>query len=143
MASGDKILCPWCGNEMSDGWHENGLGRFGNYLCQECFAKSPDVAWPMGLPKEQFDVLNKAAALRRYTPPIKPLSWDEVQACDDDRTLFHERKGCSGFIRVWGNVAKVACQGFYNEREYGVEYRYWPDRKPTDEERSAAGWSKE
>ena len=132
----ERVLCPWCGAEMSDGWHENGLGRFGNYLCQECFAKSPDVEWPMGLPKEQFDMLNKAAALRRYTPPIKPMTLEETKNASEWAWIEDKIFACtSGYhspdgVRGWAKALKES---------YGKTWRCW-ERKPTDEERSAAGW---
>ena len=143
----EKILCPWCGAEMNDRWYKNELGRFGNYVCDDCWAESPEVVWPEGMPKSEWDALNKAAALRRYTPILKPMTLEEVIAFDGE--IWMEDK--SDFD-VW------ACRCFFNRAEkkmtvhyitmntevlefstYGKTWRCW-SRKPTDEERSAAGW---
>lgn len=143
----DKVICPFCGAEM-DVKSVEFKNDDGEYVwsawttCRnvECGVEGPYGVYRGAVTEKEAIEAARAAALHRYTPPLKPMTWDEVQACDDDRPLFHERKGCSGFVRAWGNVAKAACQGFYNEREYGIEYRYWPDRKPTEEEREAAEW---
>lgn len=60
MASGDKIICPWCGAEMEEHLtYASGRGRK-EYKCPKCSAKSP--------PEETREQA-RAAALRRYTPP--------------------------------------------------------------------------
>lgn len=142
----DKILCPWCGTEMlyPEPWSyvsvSGGVIWRIRAKCPKCYALSPyGFGHTGGEAKKNFI----ANALRRYTPPVKPLTLDELQACDDDRPLFNECKGCDSLFRVWGNIAKIECQGYYSKREYGTEYRYWPDRKPTKEEREAAEWLKQ
>lgn len=133
----DKVLCPWCGAEMKPALYTRGSVWECEFSCHKCGASGPVQS---SFEEKNAEEAARAAALRRYTPPHRPLTLEEVMACDDDRPMFNELKGRSDFVRGWGRIAKVMCQGYYRKREYGIEYRWWPDRKPTDEERSAAEW---
>lgn len=71
---------------------------------------------------------------------MKPLTLAEVQTVEPDRPLYLETKCAEGFGHLWGADAADMIQGYYGKNEYGHIFRYWPDRKPTDEERKAAEW---
>ena len=152
MTSADKVLCPWCGAEMSACYSRGKvLGEWKDYYdahlrCTGCGAQGPFARWntPEGA-KEAA----RAATLQRYTPPIRQMTLEEVIAFDGE--IWMEDK--SDFV-VW------ACRCFFNHAEkkmtvhyitmntvvlefstYGKTWRCW-ERVPTDEERSAAEWRK-
>lgn len=135
----DKILCPWCGAEM----HHCGIKRVydweGHEMCGKCGATSPK-RWAIS--QDAVRAQSKTAALRRYTPPIKPMTFEEVERIvrsdniDDETPLYLED--------VYGhNCWEISYKMTYMCRalkdEYGKTWRCW-SRKPTDEERSAAEW---
>lgn len=70
----------------------------------------------------------------------RPLTLEEVQNCEDHRALYREDRDKGKIIPTWGRTAKVVCQGYYNTKEYGHLFRYWPDKMPTSEEREGAQW---
>ena len=71
---------------------------------------------------------------------LKPLVLEELQTVENDRALYLEVKGLDYWSHLWGEEAKAVTHGYYAKREYGHIFRYWPDRKPTEEERKAAEW---
>ena len=81
MTSADKVLCPWCGAEMSACYSRGKvLGEWKDYYdahlrCTGCGAQGPFARWntPEGA-KEAA----RAATLQRYTPPIRQMTLEEV-----------------------------------------------------------------
>ena len=149
----DKALCPWCGAEMRmevyndcvfTGGRILGAAWRAFYRCHLCRAQGPEETRSAGNKAEEAA---RAAALRRYTPILKPMTLEEVIAFDGE--IWMEDK--SDFD-VW------ACRCFFNRAEkkmtvhyiamntevlefstYGKTWRCW-ERKPTEAERSAAEW---
>lgn len=140
MASGDKIICPYCGAEMwfpDTAWEKSGLDM-GGYKwhargkCRSCGALSPDG---YGRTNEEAMENARAAALRRYTPS----KWRSVKDSlpeTDGKYIVCTTKGsvyCAKFTTRYGA---------YFHTDSNTHIAYWmamPD-KPTDEEKSAAGW---
>lgn len=113
----DKILCPWCGTEMQMCIDVRGISEYQAWA--SCFNIKCSAEGPLVVRESEDEALDaaKAAALRRYTPPILcetcgEFGWDLPQCRNTDGTKYG-RKEC----------------------------KYW-SRKPTDEERSAAEWEK-
>ena len=75
-----------------------------------------------------------------HTPPLKPLTLSEIRSVAPDRPLYLETKCVDGLGHLWGADAADMIQGYYGKNEYGHIFRYWPDRKPTEEERKATPW---
>lgn len=146
----DKILCPWCGAEMVttavviDTTKDDCKTAL---LCTQCHAQSPLCnTWTEA----------KEAALRRYTPPQpmtlqKPMAKLEealgkeidIEIKGEDRFRkvsipVHARMAKQFEIIVPRNIAHIA-PVILPVEDYGKTWRCW-ERKPTDEERSAAGW---
>lgn len=72
----DKVLCPWCGAEMRmevyndcafTGGRILGAAWRAFYRCHLCGAQGPEETRSAGNKAEEAA---RAAALRRYTPPI-------------------------------------------------------------------------
>ena len=135
----DKVICPWCGAEMyaTGGYHDMWTGQM---TCKGCGANGPRVRSLCG--GETVLGEARAAALRRYTPPIKPMTFEEVERIvrsdniDDETPLYLED--------VYGhNCWEISYKMTYMCRalkdDYGKTWRCW-ERKPTEEERSAAEW---
>lgn len=140
----DKILCPWCGAEMYPSATAECLKTEWRacYICpDDPYVSSPEV----GGFKTVEEALGaaKAAALRRYTPLLKPMTLEEVDEhvrSNDANPLWIEDK--TGYPSdEWILAATVwqMCKIMRNRDEYGKTWRCW-ERKPTDEERSAAEW---
>ena len=138
----DKVLCPWCGNEMvllefgfdstNAAWLE----------CVQCGAHSPMSYDHDGT---EVSAINAAlaAALRRYEPPVRPLTLEELIDSTDGPVYIESQKR-EDLIGKF--TAAVTCHRIIwsdgtesNLDRYGKTWRCWP-RKPTDEEREAAGW---
>ena len=68
----DRILCPWCGAEMRACYSRGrALGESKDYYdaylrCTKCGAQGPFARWNTAAAA----ALSRAAAIRRYTPPI-------------------------------------------------------------------------
>ena len=82
------------------------------------------------------------AAMRRYTPPIKPMPFEEVERIvrsdniDDETPLYLEDVyGCN----CWEISYKMTYMCRALKDDYGKTWRCW-ERTPTEEERSAAEW---
>lgn len=135
----DKVLCPWCGNKMvfTNGWivydggKEKQVGYDCYYECEKCGAKSPHVNVYSGESPLQ-------AALRRYEPPIRPMTLEEIKE-------HRERKDANPMWIEWKLTPEK--NGWILSRTMNVLtitfnnllWRCWP-RKPTDEERKEAKW---
>ena len=135
----DKVLCPYCGAEMlldcQDDGYEFGVSY---YVCQECGSTSPTA---------NTDAAALAAAQKRYLPPNRPLTLEEVKGLDAD-----EVGDIPCFVEVEPNwyekvsddfeprlCADVICKGALDCATYNKLFRIWL-RKPTQAEMDAAGW---
>lgn len=67
--SAEKVLCPYCGAEMEIKTAKYGQGALGWAMCrnENCSAEGPLVS---GKTMEKAVENARAAALRRYAPPI-------------------------------------------------------------------------
>lgn len=153
----DKVLCPWCGAEMYVCYSRGRvLGEWRDYYdahlrCTKCGAQGPFESWNTA---EGAKEAARAAALRRYTPPLKPMTLEEAYEAEYCY-LEHDTKGMDTQIVMLGmmstnarNESRVEILEFGEDADYcgklecsdyGKTWRCW-ERKPTDEERSAAGW---
>lgn len=138
----DKVLCPWCGAEMRASVAMLDVyGAIARYECSFCHACGPQRR---GLQKEETSAAARAAALRRYTPPIKPMTWDEVAAMPE--MCWYERVEGIEYpilpMAVHGGALKFAIRNgtmYAHTEGYNRTWRCW-EREPTDEERGAAEW---
>lgn len=147
--SEEKILCPYCGEEMQFsglvGWmHSPPAGAGYNWhQCGECPICGASAPEGYGRTLEEAKEAARAAALRRYTPPLKPMTLEEVDEhvrSNDANPLWIEDK--TGYPSdEWILAATVwqMCKIMINRDEYGKTWRCW-ERRPTDEERRAAEW---
>lgn len=146
----DKVLCPWCGAEMKEhltcasGGHPAWL----NYKCKNIWCSAVS---PYGDTREEA----KAKALHRYTPPLKPMTLEEVREKDDEELWVESRERGSGHMQGYCELSIFSSfNGYerfdfypcgsdiaydYKPRDYNRDWRCW-ERKPTNEERSAAEW---
>lgn len=149
----DKILCPWCGAEMEHAIYNDavwctGKGKFHEayhafYRCRKCRAQGPVEYRSHGPAAEEAA---RAAALRRYTPPLKPMTLEE--ATNTEEAVWYEYNDST-------RTEKIDCVALPEAKAYteictlrrdsawlvttecyGKTWRCW-ERKPTDEERSA------
>ena len=117
--------------------------------CRNCNAVSPD-----GCGRTEQGALNDMMriVLRRYTPPIKPMTIEDIMRVRYETAAFwiefagtyKEEPACHWYLwsGLLGYSAKVVgyCEPwFLPMADYGKTWRCW-ERKPTDEERSAAEW---
>jgi len=143
----DKIICPWCGAEM----HHCGIKRTyeweGHEMCGKCGATSPK-RWAIS--QDAVRTQSEAAALSLFTPPIKPMTLEEVWKEEDPVWV----EGKNGALYIGDFYASMSAKNGWDvqtlgsvkprlmlEDYYGKTWRCW-ERKPTDDERSAAGWEK-
>ncbi len=148
----DKILCPWCGAEMlvdAMSYYREGERVWEAYSCcsnGDCGAEGPKKECVKD--REEAMRIVRAAALRRYTPPIKPMPLKEVWR--EDAPMWVEGK--SGALWIGDFYASMDTRNAWEvqtfgsakprlllEDYYNKNWRCW-ERKPTDEERSAAEW---
>lgn len=151
MTNQEQILCPWCGAEMhvEGKYNTRGASWIAFTLCLDCGATGPLAR---DVNKSEKAIKNaRAAALRRYTQPIKPMTREE--AANTEEAVWYEYNGST-------RTEKIDCVALpeakaYTEictlrrdsawlvttENYGKTWRCW-SRKPTDEERSAAEWEK-
>lgn len=148
----EKVLCPYCGNEMIG---QNVTQVFGVYWaqakCEHCKSTGPLICGERGLVTDAEEMARKsalAAAQARYLPPNRPLTLDEVKALDAD-----DAGDIPCFIEVEPTAyredsddfeprlrADVICKPSLAEPTYyNKDFRVWL-RKPTQEEMDAAGW---
>ena len=89
----DKVLCPWCGSEMRRVCYERGKLYQAYMKCNGC-----DATGPVSLSHNEMGVRDqaRAAALRRYEPPVRPLTLEEVKVkytgIDEGTVLLVEEK---------------------------------------------------
>ena len=152
----DKVLCPYCGNEMKIDRYDDGY-VFGAayYVCVECGSTSPTA---------NTDAAALAAAQARYLQPNRLLTLEEVNAlpADDDGYI-------PGFLEIEPNWyaqdtddfdPRLRADAIWKEalgcetcnkgcetcnkgcETYNKHYRIWL-RKPTQAEMDAAGWWEE
>lgn len=170
--SEEKVLCPWCGAEMRETiyndsvWIETKRTVHEAYhafcKCRSCGAQGPVEYRKVGNAAAEAA---RAAALRRYTPMLQPMTWDEFVRMTHPRldgteyppVFVETAKAYSGRCGSWiiakPNAIRVDTRYKPNRAfvdahcvnldamAYGKTWRCW-ERKPTDEERGAAGWSK-
>lgn len=144
----DKVLCPGCGEEMQiqgPFFHRKNYSGF--FHCESCGWESPTG---FGDTKKEAEENARQAALRRYEPPIRPMTLEELEADSycypcwiEDviyRPLFPEvlDKDSTGYFGKI-DAANHKMVDYFMPKEYGKTWRCWP-RRPTDEEREAAGW---
>ena len=152
----DKILCPWCGAEMEIKTvphdvpgiiyargakkRERRWNAWTSCSNDDCGADGPIVS-EMETEQEAIEAV-RAAALRRYTPMLKPMTFEEVEqlACsdsiDDETPLYLEDVDGDNEWKISYQLRRLC---FNAKDDYGKTWRCW-SRKPTDEERSAAEW---
>ena len=145
----DKILCPWCGAEMKiiSNWAEWNDEFVAHTRCWNCQSNGPTAR-----ARNEMQAIKGAieAAMRRYTPPIKPMTLEEVWKEDDPVWV----EGKKGALFIGDFYASMSAKNGWDvqtlgsakprlmlEDYYGKTWRCW-ERKPTDEERSAAEWEK-
>lgn len=143
----NKVLCPYCGAEMSVSIGEDEPDYNAWTVCTRngCTAEGPLVTGYET--SEEAEEAAIAAALRRYTPPIKPMPLEKVLATDAE--VFMEANGdygvwaCRCFVYMHGKAVIVhyidSLDDIHRFADYGKTWRCW-ERKPTDEERRAAEW---
>lgn len=114
----------------------------------ECEAEGP-LIYGKESEQEAFDSAY-AAALRRYEPPVKPLTLEEIKSkytgIDEGvAVLVEEKFGAlwwaildrlnNKIIAVWNGCGAEN----FHEDTYGKIWRCWP-RKPTEQERKEVKW---
>lgn len=159
MGQTNPALCPYCGAEMEadivETKSDGSLSCFGFMRCSEddCYSASPMV---FGQNKEETERKLYTAAQRRYVPPIKPMTPEEIrQHYDSDHSsigaqaLYIESKDVDwGYWAIIDYYAEElcavwsACGDMFHGCDYNRTWRCWA-RRPTDEERAAAAWEVE
>ena len=156
----EKIICPWCGAEMwfpKRAWELSKFPPTGEDVdydskwwargkCLFCSALSPIV---YGETEEAAREWAKTAALRRYTPPIKPMTLEELITTDGEVYMDGKYNTKTWACRCFGNCSSKTVTVYYitmdaevlNFESYGRVWRCW-ERKPTDDERGAVEWEK-
>ena len=157
VSMSDKILCPWCGTEMeiktvehhgADSFLYPEEGRkplwnaWTNCLNYNCGAEGPIV---VEFESEQEAIkAARAAAMYRYTPPLKPMTFEEVErlaysaSLDDEMPLYLEDVEGDNEWEISYRLRRLC---FNAKNEYGKTWRCW-SRKPTYVERRRAEWEK-
>ena len=144
----DKILCPWCGAEMKiiSNWAEWNEEFVAHTRCWNCQSNGPTARARNEIQAEKGAI---EAALRRYTPPLKPMTLEKATGAEDP--VWFESTGnvlcvcdCVFTPDMDGGAVEVYMMGrkgysLLLSRQYGKTWRCW-ERKPTDEERSEAEW---
>lgn len=155
MEQNNPILCPYCGAEMRciGPWekYEPDMGGrvwLCRYKCPTCGSIAPEHSAPTcGEAKSAA----YAAAQRRYVPPIKPMTWNELKERKDDsvwvETKETEEDECAAALVTYVESEYVHFRDIYRyfymtREEMGKVWRCWL-RRPTDEERMAAAWEVE
>nr|DAI48615.1 MAG TPA: cysteine-rich protein [Bacteriophage sp.] len=151
----DKVLCPYCGNEMIG---QNVMQVFGVYWaqaeCEHCKSTGPLICSERGLVTDAEEMARKSAlavAQARYLPPNRPLTLEEVNAlpADDDGNIpcfievepgWYEKDVDDFNPRLCADV--ISKPSLSEPTYYNKDYRVWL-RKPTQAEMDAAGWGEE
>lgn len=159
----EKILCPWCGSEMEMKTvhhdvpgiiyargakkREQRWNAWTSCTNDDCGADGPIVA-ELESEQEAIDAAI-AAALRRYTPPIKPMTFGEILGKEVELEIRYNCKTKRVIVPyhldetievLWENSFITGeDKRHLSKSMYGKTWRCW-ERNPTDEERSAAEW---
>lgn len=143
-----KILCPWCGAEMCPTATADVITKEWRacYICpDDPYVSSPEVGGFKTV--EEALEAAEAAALRRYTPPLRPLTPMTVEEVRKEILAWLETKDWKPqkvemIKRTGGVVFRLAdspeLYGVHYDT-YNKDWRCW-SHEPTDEERSAAEW---
>lgn len=136
----DKVLCPWCGSEMHYSANVNiSTHRYeGSMRCEKCGATSPMVVSREEPDLTSFKGLIACEALRRYEPPCRPLTLEEVKErvaeLEAAPLWVDDNDEPSNTGWTYGHIVRDWLDGY--SEPYGYGWRCWP-RKPTEEEREA------
>ena len=141
----DKILCPWCGEEMKPAVYKRRADWEVEYSCRKCGASGPIQR---ASKEKDAEEAARAVALQRHTPPIKPMTLEGVWKEDDPMWVEHK----NGALYIGDFYMSMSAKNGWDvqtlgsvkprlllEDYYGKTWRCW-ERRPTDEERSAAEW---
>ena len=146
-------LCPYCGESMVAAF-TRGFDEKINawYMCNKCLATGP----PSRRQVTQAEARHTAyvAAMQRCVEPNHPLTLEEVK---EQRAVWLEENLCepvpalfyikgyphhSVFIGAFGKDEDFDENVWYDNEDYGVEWRCWL-RKPTVEERVTTPWGEQ
>ena len=148
----DKVLCPYCGNEMIGQnvtqWRDV---YWAQAKCEHCKSTGPLICGERGLITDAEEMARKsalAAAQARYLPPHRPLTLEEAKGLDAD-----EVGDIPCFVEVEPNwyekdpddfdprlrAATICKLSLSEPTYYNKDFRVWL-RKPTQAEMDAAGW---
>lgn len=129
MSEPEKALCPYCGAEMCvDSYFKREFGPRYFCHCWTCGSMGPDGG--------ETEEKAREAALKRYKPMQKPLTWEEVIAHEKPYHLWVEERRASSKVYQYIFYDRYM---IYADNQYGVSFRFWAT-KPTDAERAAAKW---
>ena len=150
----EKVLCPYCGAEMRicvDEYSFEDYRAWTEYTSNKCTAEGPLVV-RNSEDKAREDAI--ALALRRYTPPQRPLTLEEATTIGfvwrewQDSTIDNAPILLTYIWDEFDEKDMLAWQEFseegfdlVDETQYGKTWRCW-ERKPTDAEMREAEWKK-
>lgn len=152
--------CAYCGAEMRlmlvhktiyadpGGNHSQYMFR-GRYQCDDCAVYSPYGRWEYT--EVTAEEAAKAAALQRYVEPNRVLTPDELQSMECEPVFIQQGDGDEYWSVVEGGSLLIGeCDpdfqdmtcSFDKDGHFGLHVLGWRalERRPTDEERSAAKW---
>lgn len=150
----DKVLCPYCGSEMSlptitdARWVIDKARLYkGNMTCTnpDCAAVSPTL---YGYGFSELVERITEAALKRFKPLQKPMALEEAAGTNEfvwiETISNHFLHPCDLCYAPEGNGRLIAyligdVVQAYCESQYNKTWRCWAT-KPTEEERKAAEW---
>ena len=149
----DKILCPFCGAEMlfdKMTYFREGERMWEAYSCcanGDCGAEGPKVEGMQS--GEKAMEAARAAALRRYTPLLKPMTFGEILGKEAELEIRDNCKTKRVIVPyhldetievLWEDSFLTGEDRRYLSKSlYGKTWRCW-ERTPTDEERRSAEW---
>lgn len=139
----EKVLCPYCGNEMELEHYGIGDDESFVYGCPDCAAQSP-ISYSA----------ESALATALSRPLQKPLTLEEAKK--NPIVIYFEHKSFSNLnrygVRIMGKkqyqmqdgsiiplLSKYIKNNSLYIGKFGLDWRCWAT-KPTDEEREAAKW---
>lgn len=153
-----KVICPYCiaTDDRPEGM-EMVLHSEANiyYYCPRCDSRSPAYRKPNTLDIQEIHKMEgkaKVAAIMRFSPRLKPLTWDE--ATEDDYYLEIKGEDYIDIALLQGAFATngkiMPCDNAHFKThdnddlkllgvDYGKTWRCW-SRRPSEAERDAAKW---
>ncbi len=148
----DKVLCPYCGNEMKSEELVKVSGKYLSYaVCSNdaCQSIGPTVTGYETMAEARAAALSAAQA--RYLPPNRPLTLEEAKGLDADEVgdipcfvevepNWHEKDPDDFDPRL--RAATICKLSLSEPTYYNKDFRVWL-RKPTQAEMDAAGWGEE